>query len=273
MLSLLDSVNQLLSYVMAPFGHNAYWFDLLVWPIAMGVFALLVYKWVSNQSGIDSAKNLIKAHLIEIRIYRDDPLTVMSATGRIAIQNAKYLGFNLVPMLIMLVPMLLILVQLESQFAFAPAETGTTGLFRVTMADNVPDISTTDVQIELPQGITQDAPPVRTSDGEIYWRLRLDEPGDHILKVLVGEQAYEKVLSVGGGARKVSLMRTNQWIGFLYPGDPPLPPNSPIRHMDFPFPETELGWLPGGELGIVLWFFGLSLIAGYALKDIFGVSL
>lgn len=258
---------------MAPFGHGAYWFDLFFWPILMGIVALLIYKWASNQAGIDSAKNLIKAYLLEIRIYRDDPRTVLGATARIGVQNARYLAFNLVPMVIMLLPMLLVLIQLESQFAFSPAEPGTTGLFHVTMATETDGIHHTDLRLDVPDGVTQEAPPVRTTDGDIYWRLRLEQPGEHTLRVHAGGQSYDKVLSVGGDPRNVSLMRTNTWIGVLYPGEPPLPPGAPISSMSFPLPEAELGWLPGGELGIVLWFLGLSLIAGYALKDVFGVTL
>jgi len=35
----------------------------------------------------------------------------------------------------------------------------------------------------------------------------------------------------------------------------------------------DLGALPGGELGILATFFGLSLVAGFALKGVFGVTL
>ena len=82
-----------------------------------------------------------------------------------------------------------------------------------------------------------------------------------------------KTISVGGTPRKVSWMRTNQWIGILYPGEAPLSQQGPFQSITFPMPETELGWLPGGELGIVLWFLGISLLVGYAFKDVFGVSL
>ena len=43
--------------------------------------------------------------------------------------------------------------------------------------------------------------------------------------------------------------------------------------MELSYPERDLGWLPGGEMGILLTFFGLSLVSGYALKDVFGVVL
>ena len=39
------------------------------------------------------------------------------------------------------------------------------------------------------------------------------------------------------------------------------------------YPERSLTAVPDGELGIVVWFFGLSLVAGFGLKGVFGVTL
>jgi hypothetical protein len=273
MFSLFEQINQACGIFMAPFGVGFFWFDLILWPIVMGVVALWVYKHISNQPGIDRAKNLIKAHLLEIRIFRDDPLAVLGATGRIFIQNAKYLGYNLVPMVVLILPMLLVLIQLERMYAFGPIEENTTALFEVTLDPDVPKVKTTDVALKLPDGVRLDAPPVRTADGRIFWRLTVESAGDHPLTVDVGGTPYTKILNVGGEARPVSILKAKGWLSLLYPNEGMLPANSPIQQMAFPAPEQELSWLPGGELGIVLWFLGLSLAAGYTLKGFFGVSL
>ena len=38
--------------LLAPFGHDWVAFDLIVWPVVMGVVALWIYKYVSNQDAI-----------------------------------------------------------------------------------------------------------------------------------------------------------------------------------------------------------------------------
>jgi hypothetical protein len=114
---------------------------------------------------------------------------------------------------------------------------------------------------------------VRTADGEIFWRLRAEAPGDHVLSLRLGEVAVRKTWAVGGGPRKVPVRRTKGWEAFLYPGEPALPRNSPVHSIALAYPERDLGWLPGGELGILATFFGLSLLAGFALKGRFGVTL
>jgi hypothetical protein len=38
-------------------------------------------------------------------------------------------------------------------------------------------------------------------------------------------------------------------------------------------PRALIPMLPAGELGIVLWTFGFSLVVGFAVKGVFGVTL
>ena len=39
-------------FLLAPFGHEIALFDLIVWPVIMGIGALQVYKYTSNQDAI-----------------------------------------------------------------------------------------------------------------------------------------------------------------------------------------------------------------------------
>jgi hypothetical protein len=258
--------------LLAPFGHGPAWFDLLLWSVAAGVFALLVYKRVSNQRGIERAKRRIQVHLYEIRLFRHDPLAVLGSTGRILIRNAVYLGYNLVPMAVLLVPMLAVLAQLEAHYAFDPVPVGSVDVLEVRL-DPKAGVPPREVRLETPAGVSLDAPPVRTPDGEIFFRLRAEAPGDHVLALHLGGETLTKVWAVGGGPRKVPPKRTKTWEAFLYPGEPALGRSSPVETIALRHPERDLGLLPGGELGILATFFGLSLAAGFALKGRFGVTL
>jgi hypothetical protein len=258
--------------VLAPFGHGPAWFDLVVWPLLAGVFALVVYKRVSNQRGIEAEKNRIASHLYEIRLFRHDPLMVLASTGRIFFRNTIYLGHNLIPLAVLLVPMLAVLAQLEAHYAFAPVPVGSVDLLRVQL-DPAAGVSPRDVRLEVPPGVALDAPPVRTPDGEVYWRLRAEAPGDHVLRIQVGDETLTKAWAVGGEHRKVPVKRTKSWEAFLYPGEPALGRSSPAHTISVAYPERELRVLPGGELGILATFFGLSLLSGFALKGRFGVTL
>lgn len=257
--------------LLAPFGHGPAWFDLLLWPALAGVLALVSYKYVSNQRGIERAKDRMRAHLYEVRLFRHDPRVVLGSTGRILVRNLVYLGHNLLPMAVVLVPMLAVLTQLEANYAFAPAPPGAVELLRVEL-DPRAGVSPRELALELPAGVGLDAPPVRTPDGEVYWRLRAESEGDHVLALRLGDATIEKTWAVGGAPRKVPVKRSKGWQALLYPGEPALPADSPLRSVSLSYPERDLGLLPGGELGILATFFGVSLVAGFALRRRFGVT-
>jgi hypothetical protein len=265
--------------LLAPFGEEHAWFDLIFWSVAGGIVALIVYKYVSNQAGIQRAKNAIKVHLLEIRLFKEDIAVVLGATARILWKNSLYLGHNILPMLVMIVPMMTILFQLEAHYAFDPLPVGSVNLLILKLDGRQPEVPDTatglaeTVRLELPDGLSLDAPPVRTAEGEIAWRLRAERPGDHVALIHVGDETVEKRIAVGGPARKVPVLRTKGLEGLLYPGEPGLPAESPVYSARLSYPERDLGWLPSGEMGVLATFFGLSILSGFALKGLFGVTL
>jgi hypothetical protein len=264
--------NAVFDRVLAPFGHELAFFDLVFWPVLMGVGALQVYKFVSNQKAIAAVKRQISMHLLEIRLFRDDIAQVLKSTGKIVAKNFLYIGHNLVPLLVMIVPMVLIMVQLVSHYAYEPSAKGAVEVLHLQL-DPDSRVSPRDVKLELPAGVLLDAPRVRTADGQVFWRLRAAESGDHVLGVKVGDQLYEKGWAVGGDARKVPVKRLRSWEALLYPGEPPIPGDSPVVYLQLAGDTRTLSFFPDGEGGILLWAMVLSMIAGVALKDVFGVTL
>jgi hypothetical protein len=273
----MHAINAALSAVfdvlLAPFGHRWVAFDLLVWPVVAGVVALLVYKRVSNQAGIARAKNGIVVNLLQVMLFRDDLVGVLGSTARAMGKNLAYLGHNLFPMAVMIVPMTAIMVQLVANYARDPVPVGAVDLVTARLDPNVSAVKAADVRLELPDGIVLDAPPVRTADGEIVWRVRATAEGDHVLRIHAGDDVIEKRIAVGGAPRKVPVMRTKSWEAILYPGEAGMPSQSPLYSVDLQYPERALRFFPDGEGGIVLWFFLASLAAGFALKGRFGVTL
>ncbi len=259
--------------ILAPLGEERAWFDLIVWSLLGGMAAILVYKYASNQAGIARAKNDIKVHLLEIRLFQEDIVQVFVSTWKTLGKNVLYLSHNLLPMLVMFVPFMTILFQLEAHYAFDPAPVGSLTILKMELDENTNRIPTTDVRLVLPEGVALDGGPVRTADGKIAWRLRAEAPGDHLLAIHVGDQVIDKGFAVGGDARKVPILRTKSWEGFLYPGEAALAKDSPVRSVRLDYPVRDLGWLPSGEMGVLGTFFVISLASGFALKGLFGVTI
>jgi hypothetical protein len=264
--------NAIFDFLLAPFGHERVGFDLIVWPVLMGVGALLVYKYTSNQAAIARVKTRISMHLLEIRLFRDDIAQVLKSTGTIVVKNMLYIGHNLVPMAVMLAPMVAVMVQLVANYAYAPSQPGSVELLHLRL-DPAAAISSRDVSLKLPAGVTLDAPVVRTADGQAFWRVRADQAGDHVLTVKVGDESFEKIWAVGGESRKVPVKRLRGWEALLYPGESAIPSDAPVLSLELGMNIRPLRYLPDGEFGILIWTMGVSILAGVALKDLFGVTL
>jgi len=259
-------------FLLAPFGHEIALFDLIVWPVIMGIGALLVYKYTSNQEAIARVKRQISMHLLEIRLFRDDIAQVLVSTVKIIAKNTVYIAHNLTPMAVMMIPMVALMVQLVAHYAYEPTETGSVELLHLQLDPNAA-ISSRDVSLELPDGTSLDAPAVRTADGQVFWRVRADRPGDHVFKVRVGDEIYEKGWAVGGDVRKIPIKRLRSWEALLYPGENAIPSDAPVLSIELDMHTRPLDFVWDGELGILMWAMVLSLVAGIALKDFFGVTL
>ena len=272
----MQSFNQITSVVfdvlLAPFGHERALFDLLLWPTLMGVLAILVYKAVSNQKALARVKSQIAMRLLEIRLFSHDLGQVLKSTGIIVARNFVYLGNHMLPMVVMFGPFVVILAQLVANYAYDPSPRGSVELLHVRL-DPDSGVSTRDVALSLPDGVSLDAPPVQTADHQVFWRLRAEEAGDHVLAVRVGDEVFEKAWAVGGESRKVPLKRLRGFEAILYPGELALPADGPVVSMELGIHPRSLGPLPAGELGIVLWVLVLSLAAGFAVKGVFGVTI
>jgi len=267
-----DVSSAIFDFLLAPFGHELVVFDLVVWPVLMGIGALQVYKYTSNQKAIARVKTRISMHLLEIRLFRDDIVQVIKSTGTIVAKNALYIGHNLVPMAVMLAPMVAVMVQLVAHYAYAPSQPGSVELLHLRL-DPAAAISSRDVSLEIPAGVTLDAPTVRTADGQVFWRVRADQAGDHVLKVKAGDEVFEKIWAVGGASRKVPVKRLRGWEALLYPGELAISSDAPILSLELKTNIRPLRYLPDGELGILIWSMVVSILAGVALKDLFGVTL
>jgi hypothetical protein len=198
---------------------------------------------------------------------------VLVSTARALWQNAFYVAHNVFPMLVMIAPMTILLVQLVANYAYAPLPLDSTALLEVQLAEDA-EVKATDVKLTLPEGLSLEAPPVRTPEGAAVWRLHADAEGEHVVRLVAGGETQEKTIAVGGGPDKIPVLRTTDFLeALLYPGEDALPGNSAFESIGVSYPTRALAVFPDGEGGILAWFFLFSLGAGFALKDRFGVTL
>ena len=85
--------------------------QICILALPVTVFALLVFRLVSNQDAIREAKDKIKAYLLELRLFQDDLAIAVRTQGQIFRYSFLYLRAALLPAAVMFVPVLLIIFQ------------------------------------------------------------------------------------------------------------------------------------------------------------------
>jgi hypothetical protein len=63
-------------------------------------------------------KNLIKAHFLELRIYKNDIYATLSSQKKILRSNLTHMKLAFVPATIMFIPILFILIQINLRYGY-----------------------------------------------------------------------------------------------------------------------------------------------------------
>ena len=261
--------------VLLPFRGLSPWFGMAVVSALTALLMLEVYKLASDQAAIRRAKDRIKAHLLEMRLYRDDLGVTLRAQAGILKANLGYLAANLRPLAVMIVPLVLILAQLGLWYDRAPLAPGEQTLVKARLADGADPVAL-GLELEAPPGGEVTAPAVRIPDErEVVWRVRAVVPGVHVLRLRTGGAALAKSLTVGGRPlTRVSALASRGSFGdrLLHPGEPPLPGDTAVRSVEVLYRPASLRAF-GLRVHWLVAYLALSVAVGFALKGAFKVEI
>jgi hypothetical protein len=275
-MAVVNSVlNGLFDVLLFPFRTLDAWWGMLAVSLLTGLLMLAVFRLTSNQAGIRAAKDRIKAHLLEMRLFKDNFRVSLGAQRRILAANMKYISYSAKPLLVMIVPLVLILVQLNFWFGYEPLAEGEPAILKVRLDAGVDPLKT-EVSLEVPPSILIETPPLRIAEErEVDWRIRPQAAGPASLGIIVGGSRNEKSVRVGGAPlSRLSPVRVRGRFPdtLLYPGEPPLPAGGPVRSIEVVHVERRLPFL-GLRLHWLVAYFALSVVLGFALKRPFKVEI
>lgn len=265
--------NALGGVLLAPLGILPGWLSATVVAAVTGVALLLVFKYTSNQRAIKRVKDEIKANLLALKLFKESPSVVLGAQGRILTAASKLMLLALVPMLVMVVPVSLILGQLSLWYQARPLRVGEDAL--VTLTLNGPTGGALpDVQLQPSEAVAVAIGPVRVpSKKEVCWSVEARQPGNHRLVFDLGDKTADKQFAVSDGLMRVSTLRPDwNWSeALLYPAEPPFAPDESVRSIAIEYP-TRSSWTSGADSWVVYWF-AVSMIAGFAFRGVLKVNL
>lgn len=248
--------------------------------VVFGVFALLAFKWTSNQKKLDEVKRRIHAGLFEIRLFNDDLGAIFRAMFAILRHNVTYIRLSLVPLAVMLPPFVLVVAQLQFHYGYDGLEPGDTTLVKMEMVEVEYDAEDRpirpDVRLEVPDGLAIEAGPVfAPSLKELTWRIAAEDWGDHELVFHVGGETLTKTVQVSQGliARRSTVKPSSFVDQILYPAEPPVPSSVPVARitLDYPPADAGIGW--ESEIAWLVAFLVLSIVAAFALRKPLGVTI
>jgi hypothetical protein len=245
---------------------------LLGLPAAL--LALAVHRRTADQAAIARAKQRIKGHLLELRLFRDDLGVLLRAQLAILRHNAVYLGHSLVPLAVLGIPFLLLLAQVEARFGWSGLPPGEPLLLSAEV-DAVGRLADLPVRLEAPGALAPQTDVLRIErTRELVWRLGAGESGEHRLTLVVAGRPVElRALVAAGGPARVSpaRYRIDQAGSWTVPGEPPLAAGSPLRAVRLSYPRHGGEWL---GLSRASWIFTAATMGfAFALRRRFGVEL
>jgi len=242
--------------------------------VVVGLGMVVLFGYTSDQKAIGVAKDQLKAHLLAVRLYRDQLHVVMGSYAKVLRGTGRYLKLAFKPLLYVIIPIVALVVQLDRSLGLTAIQANTPFLLtaRVNNADALSAIS-----IELPAKITASAPPVHVSEeNEVVWRLVAGQEGSYEVKVVTGGESAAKTVRVSSQLVRVSpeRLRDHFWERMFLSGESALPADSLVESIKVDYPERNI------PLGIADWemnwiwlFFILSMIAGFIFKELLGIKI
>ena len=234
---LITSVFNVLS---VPFGETNHTLGLIGLSVFSGILFAFVFKWTSNARAIRHAKDRVKARILEMRIYQDDPVLILKGFGGTLRSNLGYLRVLLKPIVILLIPLVIIWMQLDERYSHRPLAEGSRTLLQVRLAEGV-DPFRAQVTLSTEGGVVADSRQVRIADTrEIGWRLRVESSGTHDVTLSTAGGSYTFPVTAEERYQLLGRKQDTSWIEpLLHPGMPQIPAGSPFAAIELTYASAS----------------------------------
>ena len=262
-----SGISGLFNLMVAPFGAG-HTMALIALSLLSGAMMAFVFKYTSNPKAIIAAKDKVKARILEMRIYQDDPGLIIRAFGGTLKANGRYLATLLVPFVVIIIPIMIVWMQLDERYARTYLPKGSTTLLTVQLKEGF-DPYETNVDLSIAgRGIVKDSRPVRVSETrEVDWRLKVNHWGTHTATLTADGSSYTIPLVAQSKYRFVGHKReaSSFMEPLLHPALDPIPAGSPFASVRVEYPSASYAFLIWHVHWIVI-FLVYSALAAIILK-------
>jgi hypothetical protein len=161
--------------------------------IACGLGMGWIFIRTANRPALSRCARHIVAHLLEFRLFFDEPALILRAQGALLKENVRLLRVLALPILAVGVPCSVLFIPLEAVFGLGALPVGEPAVVSAALpADNAP------ASLQAPSGIQVEAGPVRIlAEKRVCWRIRPDAPGSGTLRADINGRVLERPVSAG----------------------------------------------------------------------------
>jgi len=231
---------------------------LLPVSVLAGIAMLLVFRRASDQAAVRRAKNQATAHLLEFRLFMDEPRLILRAQRDLALANLRFMKLMLRPVLVLAVPTALLLVELDAFYGHAPLPAAQPAIVTAHLQRDPTAVS---VELTAPTGIAVEGPGVRIPAArEVSWRIRPLAAAAGSLKLLCGDRVLTKTVAAGAGVHYLSERRSSLAAFFWHPTEAPITAGE-IDWIEVRYPAARILYLHW-----LVWFFAVSGITALLLR-------
>ena len=258
-------IHKIINLIFYPLKYTSPALGLLFTSLLTALLILTIFRLTSNQKKIKWAKDKVKAYILEIRLYRDQPRVILKALGNILLFNSMYLRYVLVPFLFIFIPVIFIIINLNFRYQHSGLLPEKTFLIKIFLNKTADPHAISIDQTENFK-IDPEALFIPTHD-EINYKLLPLKSGRHDIIITLNHLKISKTLFVGDKPTLISPARVdlNFWEVMSNPIESPLPKGSPIKRIEVIYPLRENSFL-GIRIHWLLSFFVLSLLFALILK-------
>ena len=274
LVSITTFVNSLMNALFRPLtGMIAAipgWLSNMILSAVVGILAIVLFKYTSNQDAIGRVRDNIKAQMLGVKLFKDSMKVTLKLQGRM-FKGALLLMFHsLRPMLVMIIPFSLVVAQMALWYQARPLVPGEQTVLTV----KVDPAEINNIKLQTLTGARVTAGPVTAIDkNEINYQLQAAENGTHRIVFQVGDETFTKQLVIGEGFTRLSPVRPGREIAkmLMYPDEEPFTADSPVKSISLEYPDRIS--LTSGTDWWIAYFFIISLIAALIIKPFLKVKI
>ena len=165
-------------------GAKALW-SLIPLSILAGLATVFVFRLWTNAAALRSTINHMLAHMMEFRLFIDEPSLIFRAQRDLFAANWRLLKLVLRPTLILAIPFAVLMVQMDRWYGHGPLQIERPAVLTVqfrAMPENF--------ELKTPKGIVVETPAVHVPRlNQISWRIRPVKPFSGKIQVTGGQIA------------------------------------------------------------------------------------